>query len=235
MKTFHAALLRLYPKSFREEYSAELWRTFEEKVRGRNVVFTGAAAILDVVPNAFAVHLEILGQDLAYSARTLWRARGFALAAILVTALGVGANTATFSVADFVLVRPLPFAHPDQLVRLCEGPREGGGWGCMNELSPANYRDAVRAAKSFQGFGAFTAASVNLTGAGEPVRIGAQRITAQVFPVLGVAPVRGRVFDTTTVVDADASSVVLSYGLWQRQFGGDENVVGRSLQLDGTP
>ena len=69
--------------------------------------------------------------------RTLNGSRGFALAAVLVTALGVGANTATFSVADFVLFRPLPFPDPDSLVRLCEGPRTGGGWGCMNQLSPA--------------------------------------------------------------------------------------------------
>ena len=74
-------------------------------------------------------HWDILAQDLRYTARTLVRARGFALATILVTALGVGANTATFSVASLVLVRPLPFPNPETLVRICEGPREGGGWG----------------------------------------------------------------------------------------------------------
>ena len=88
-----------------------------------------------------AAQWDFLRQDLRYTVRTLNRGRGFALTAILVTALGVGANTAAFSVADFVLLRSLPFADPDALVRLCEGPRTGGGWGCMNELSPANYRD----------------------------------------------------------------------------------------------
>ena len=121
---FYRALLRLYPASFRAEYSAELARTFEESVRDRGHPGAVLAAIADVVPNAIAVHWGILVQDLRYTARTLNASRGFAVAAVLVTALGVGANTATFSVADFVLFRPLPFKEPEQLVRLCEGPRE---------------------------------------------------------------------------------------------------------------
>ena len=91
--------------------------------------------------HAPSIEWDILKQDLRYAIRTLSRARGFALTAILVTALGVGANTAAFSVADFVLFRPLPFPDADRVVRMCEGPRQGGGWGCMNQLSPANYRD----------------------------------------------------------------------------------------------
>lgn len=235
MTALYRTLLRMYPKSFRDDYAAELTRTFETKMRGRGTIAGMFAALLDVVPNAIAAHWEILCQDLAYTARTLSRSRGFALAAVLITALGVGANTATFSVADFVLLRPLPFPEPDELVRLCEGPRDGAGWGCMNELSPANYRDAVQQTTSFERFGAFTGASVNLVGAGEPLRISGTRVTAQVLSVLGVAPARGRAFDTTTSLDADASSVLLSHGLWQRQFGGDPGVIGQSLQLDGTP
>src|SRR3982750_2577493 len=100
-------------------------------------------SLRDIVPNALGGHAAILRQDLRYAARTMSRSRGFVATVVLVTALGVGANTATFSVADFVLLRPLPFPDPNALVRLCEGPREGGGWGCMNELSPANYRDVA--------------------------------------------------------------------------------------------
>src|SRR5215204_7756077 len=111
---------------------------------------------------AFARQWDVLKQDLRYTARSLNRARGFALTAILVTALGVGANTAAFSVADFVLFRPLPFADPDRLVRLCEGPRTGGGWGCNNQLSPANYRDFKTMSSSFQALGAFGNDAVNL-------------------------------------------------------------------------
>src|SRR5262249_28586553 len=100
-----------------------------------------------------ASHRDILKQDLRYTLRTGRRSPRFALTVILVTALGVGANTAAFSVADFVLIRPLPFPNPDSLVRLCEGPRRGGGWGCNNQLSPANYRDLKATSASFESMG----------------------------------------------------------------------------------
>src|SRR5918992_4112846 len=187
------------------------------------------------VPNAVAAHWAILVQDLRYTARTLNASRGFAVAAVLVTALGVGANTATFSVADFVLVRPLPFREPDALVRVCEGPRTGGGWGCMNEMSPAMYRDVSTMTVSFDQFGVFQRSAVNLVGTGEPVRIEAARVTHQVLPLLGVRPMLGRLFDTTEAGDADAASVILGYGLWQSQFGSDHGIVGTILRLDGQP
>lgn len=182
--------------------------------------------------NAPAVHWDILKQDLRYTARTLNRARGFALTAILVTALGVGANTAAFSVADFVLLRPLPFGDPDALVRLCEGPRTAGGWGCMNELSPANYRDFKALSASFDGMGAFTGAGVNLVGIGEPRRLEIAPVTREVLPVLGVNPTLGRVFEAR---EDDRSAVVISYGLWQSQFAGDSSVLGKTVHLDGVP
>jgi hypothetical protein len=128
-------LLHLYPKSFRHEYGEEMTADFVQTAAhvgslGRVGLLIKAAA--DVGVNAFVVHWDILRQDLGYTARTWNRGRGFAVTAILVTALGVGANTAAFSVADFVLLRPLPFPDAEAIVRLCEGPREGGGWGCMN-------------------------------------------------------------------------------------------------------
>jgi predicted permease len=175
---------------------------------------------------------DVLKQDLRYTARTLNRARGFALTAILVTALGVGANTAAFSVADFVLFRSLPFPDSDALVRLCEGPRTGGGWGCMNQLSPANYRDLKAMSTSFDDMGAFASDSVNLVGGGEPRRLEITPVTPEVLRVLGVSPLLGRVFDPG---DKDASAVVIGYGLWQSQFGGDSAVLGRTIHLNGVP
>ena len=135
MITLYRCLLRLYPSSFRREYGDDMVAVFAEACAdatppGRLALFVRAA--LDDVPNAVAAHWAILIQDLRYTGRTLNRARGFAVTAILVIALGVGANTAAFSVADFVLLRPLPFPDPESLVRLCEGPRTGGGWGCMH-------------------------------------------------------------------------------------------------------
>ena len=94
--------------------------------------------------SAPAVHWDILKQDLRYTIRTLDRARGFALTAILVTALGVGANTAAFSVADFVLLRPLPFADPDALVRACEGPRTGAGAARRSPPRPGRWWRRIR-------------------------------------------------------------------------------------------
>ena len=235
MLGFYRFLLRLYPTSFRSEYGAELEHTFEQSVRDRGPIAAALAAVADVVPNALLVHLRILSQDVRYGLRAMGRSPGFAATVILVTALGVGANTATFSVADFVLLRPLPFPDPNALVRLCEGPKEGGGWGCMNELSPANYRDVAAGTRtSFQAWGAFTGASVNLVGRGEPVRVSGASITPQVLPILGVPPALGRGFDSTTT-DRDAGSVVLGYGLWQTQFGGDPRVIGSTIRLDGNP
>jgi len=208
----YKALLRLYPASYRLEYEAELLRTFAESTRGRGSVAATLAAIGDVVPNALAAHWAILRQDLHYALLTMSRSRGFVTTVVLVTALGVGANTATFSVADLVLLRPLPFPRPNELVRLCEGPKEGGGWGCMNELSPAEFRDAAAMATKTRGWGAFTYNEVNLVGIGEPAHLAGMLVTPEVFSVLGVPPLMGRVFDATAN-DRDAGSIVLSYGL----------------------
>ncbi len=180
-----------------------------------------------------AAHWDILKQDLRYTARTLTRARGFAATVILVTAIGVGANTAAVSVADFVLLRPLPFRDADTLVHVCEGPRAGGGWGCMNQLSPANYRDLKTMSRSFEDMGVFTGGAVNLVGGAEPRRLPITQVTPEVLPVLGVRPALGRVFDARSPDDLNA--IVISYGLWQSQFAGDPGVLGQKVNLDGAP
>ena len=233
--SFYRLLLRLYPASFRAEYGDELVRAFEESARHRGPVMGAFSAIRDVVPNALLAHGSMLRQDLHYAFRTMRRSRVFVATVILVTALGVGANTATFSVADLVLLRPLPFRDPGALVRLCEGPRQGAGWGCMNELSPANFRDVAKATSTVRQWGVFTGAEGNLVGSGEPVRIGAEAVSPEVLPLLGVRPLIGRVFDTTDAGRRDAGSVVLSYGLWQTQFGGRSDVLGKTIRLDDTP
>lgn len=232
---FYRALLRLYPSSFRMEYGEEMTRVFAEACTdatpfGRAGLMLSALA--DETRSALGLHLAILLQDLRYTARTLNRARGFAFTAILVTALGVGATTAAFSVADFVLLRPLPFPEPDRLVRLCEGPREGGGWGCMNELSPANYRDFKTMSSSFRELGAFAIAAANLVGGGEPMRLAITQVTPEVFPLLGVAPAIGRVFAPGT---GDDRTAILGHGLWESRFGADPEVLGRTINLDGAP
>jgi putative ABC transport system permease protein len=235
MTRVYRALLRLYPASFRTAFGDEMTAVFAQawaQASSAGRVGLALRTLVAEVQNALAVHWALLVQDLRYTARTLNRARGFALAAILVTALGVGANTAAFSVADFVLVRPLPFREPETLVRLCEGPPEGGGWGCMNQLSPANYRDLKAMATSFEALGAFAGDAANLVGAGEPRRVNLAPVTPEVLPLLGVAPELGRVFATNG--HADDRAVVLSHGLWQSAFGGDGGVLGRAITLNGS-
>jgi predicted permease len=228
------ALLRLFPKSFRSEYEGEMRRIFAERLGktggGLDAVLLAIETLLDVIPNAVRVHLDILRQDLRFTARSLSRAPGFAFTAVLVTALGVGATTAAFSIADHVLFRPLPFPDSDRLVRLWQNQN---GYG-HTELSPANYRDWKTMSRSFEAMGAFGNQAVNLGGDGEPMRVEGLWMTSDVLPLLGVPPLVGRFLpreDAPTASDA----LVLSYALWQGRFGGDERVVGRRVLLDGAP
>ncbi|MDQ3426754.1 MAG: ABC transporter permease [Gemmatimonadota bacterium] len=150
---------------------------------------------------------------------------------MLVVALGVGANTAAFSVADFVLLRPLPFPQPDRLVKLWN--RQPGYERI--ELSPANYRDWKSASSSFDAIGAYHGTSVNLVGQATPERLEAAAVTADLLPILGVQPAVGRLFTPAEAAEGAGGTVLLSWGLWQRRFGGDGGVLGQRILLDGTP
>ncbi len=228
-------LLHFYPASFRAEYGDEMCAIWVRRRRDASGPMAAAAlwaATLCEVPlNAAAVHGDILRQDLRYTARTLARSPGFALTAILVLALGVGANTAAFSVTDFVLIRPLPFAEPDRLLKLWQ---RQPGYSRM-ELSPPNYRDWKRMSQSFQGIGAFWDVSVNLVGQGEPERLDAASVTADLFPLLGVHPLLGRLFTAEEDREGAAGTLLLSHQLWRTLFGGDASVIGRWVNLDNEP
>ena len=230
-----SALLHLYPASFRVEYGREMQSIVRSRLEETSGVIPRIRVwldtIADVIANSVAVHLDILRQDLRYTSRTLARSPGFALTAILVTGLGVGANTAAFSVADFVLIRPLPYRDAGRLVKIWEGPLDGSNG--RNEVSPALYKEWTRTAQSFQSMGAHFSSSVNLVGGGEPVRLETAFVTGRLMPILGVSPVRGRLI--TEKDHQDPSAVVLSFSLWQSRFGGDESVIGRRLSIDGSP
>jgi putative ABC transport system permease protein len=232
LERFYRALLHLYPVGFRTEYCHELTRAFLQRAReysGPLGTLRGVAiALADVVPNAAAVHREMLGQDLRYVARSLRRSPGFAITAMLVIALGVGANTAAFSLADFVLLRPLSFPEPDRLVRLWESTP---GYSRM-EFSPANYRDMKAMTHSFDGMAAYSDRAMSLVGSGEPRRLTIGIVTPDLLPLVGVRPLAGRLIAPED--SADAQVVVLSYGLWQTQFGGDPRIIGSVVKLDET-
>lgn len=229
----YRALLRLYPASFWAEYREELCRAFADRTRGISgpvgPIAIVLAALTDVIPNAIAAHWEMLCQDLGYAARSLRRTPGFALTAVLVVALGVGANTSVFSIADLMFVRPLPFADPERLVKLWQGTPEYS----MIEVSPPNYQDWKAMTSSFAGMGAYTRRAANLVGTDEPRRLEIVLATPELLPLMGVAPRIGRHF---TAQDLEAGQVViLSNALWQSHFGGDPGVIGRSVRLDGAP
>ena len=230
----YRALLHLYPASFRAEYGEEMCAIFARQRRdaaGPAVATLWAATFFEVLRNAAAVHWDILQQDLRYTARSLGRTPGFALTAIVVTALGVGANTAAFSVTDFVLIRPLPFAEPERLVKLWE---RLPGYPKM-EPSPANYRDWKRMSTAFEAMGAFYGLPVNLVGHGDPERLERTAVTADLFPMLGAHALLGRLFAPADDRAGAAGTLLLSYPLWQAVFGGDAGVVGQRVTLDNEP
>jgi putative ABC transport system permease protein len=177
--------------------------------------------------------MRALWQDLRYGVRVLLKSPGFTLVAVFVTALGIGANTAVFSLVNAVLLRPLPYRDPQRLVLLHENlPRLG--WSLLN-VSPAEYLDYKEQNRSLSEIAAFEGVSLNLTGQGEPLRVEAERVSSNLFALLGVAPERGRAFAPEEDRPGAGRVVVLSYGLWLRQFGADASVLGRTVRLDEQP
>jgi predicted permease len=235
MMALYRALLHLYPTSFRAEYGDEMCAIFTRRRRDRTGIFPTLGlwleALEDIAVNALHAHRDILRQDLAFTAHSLRRSPGFALTAVVVSALGIGATTAAFSTTDHVLFRPLPFVQPDRLVRLWQ---DQGGYG-HTELSPANYRDWKRMSRSFEEMGAFGGQAFNLAGRGEPERVEGQWLTVEVFRLLGVPPLRGRTFGPEDGTPAAPATIVLSHRLWQSRFGGEASVLGRQVLVDGAP
>jgi len=171
-----------------------------------------------------------LWQDLRYALRMLAKNPAFTSIAIVAIALGIGANTVIFSAVDAVLLRPLPFKNPEQLVMIWENATHLGF--PKDTPSPANFLDWQKQAGSFTGMAAMVERSFNLTGVGEPERLDARRVSANLFELLGVRPLLGRTF----VLDDDKPGthvVLLSYSLWQRRFGSDPSVIGRAITLNG--
>ena len=233
MNLWYRVLLRLYPASFREEYEEELRETFAHLRHDATGPLSGfwlfVSTVADIVASAVLVHRDTLKQDLAYTVRTLLHARAHTLAAIVVLALGIGASTAVFSLADYVLFRPLPFSDADRLVNISE-ERPGDS---RTDLSPANYRDLKDAATSFAAIGAFRGLAVTLSDGGDPEYVEGASMTADVFSLLGAAPLLGRTFTAEDDRHGAPATLILSYQLWQDRFGGDPRVLGRTVRLDG--
>src|SRR5439155_1468875 len=234
---FFRALLRLFPAEFRGDFGDDMAATFNDQARDALAQGDRMAAlrlwrhpIAGIVTTAPREHLDVLRNDVRYALRTLRRNPGFTAVAVLALAVGIGANTAVFSIVNGVLVQSLPYKDPGALVLMFEkwptGPVDK--W----EFSAPDFEIVRGRARSFSGLAAYRSTTYELSGTMAPQRIIGTKISPELFDVLGVAPAFGRAITT----DDDRTSsrvVVLSHGLWTRAFGRDPGIVGRTIQIDG--
>jgi hypothetical protein len=174
--------------------------------------------------------VETCWQDLRFGVRVLRKSPGFTAVALLTLALGIGANTAIFTVVNGVLLNRLPYPHPEQLVSLAETLPPFPQFA----ISYPNFLDWVRMSHTFQAIAAYRQNDFNLTGSGEAQRVKATQVSAAFFPLLGVSPVIGRNFSPDEDKQGDEPVVMLSEGFWRGTFGGTPEILEKTLILDGT-
>src|SRR5262245_33582575 len=186
------------------------------KERGRDV--KGAGILDEMLRNAW------------YALRNLRRTPAFTATVVLTLAIGIGANTALFSIIDSVLLRPLPYPNGKQLMMVYESmPRLNTD---RNVVSPANWLDWQRANQSFESLAAWNVGAMTFTGGTEPERLNCQLVSSEFLPTLRVAPQLGRIFTSDDDQPGANRVVILSHRLWQRLFGGDQSALGRMMELD---
>jgi hypothetical protein len=166
-------------------------------------------------------------QDLRYAFRMLAKNPGFTAIAVVTLALGIGANTALFSVVNGVLLNPLPFHEPDRLVAVYSKTTEG-----QDSISYPNFVDWQRDNRSFSALAAFRPYDFNLTGLGEPERVKSNMVSYSFFPVLGVKPVQGRVFTEEEDQLGATPVALISEKLWKGKFAGSPDVIGKPIELN---
>lgn len=174
--------------------------------------------------------METLLQDLRFGIRTLIKSPGFAVVALLTLALGIGANSAIFSVVNAILLRPLAYQNPEQLVTINHNYQKISLKASVSAFGYVHYRDN---AKSFESIAALTGWAANMTGDGEPERLTGQTVSANFFQMLGREAAMGRTFAPGEDQAGKNRVLVLSHGFWQRRFGGDPNILSRTLTLNG--
>ncbi len=175
--------------------------------------------------------MTTLLQDLRYGVRMLLKHPGVSIVAIVTLALGIGANTAIFSVVNAVLLRPLTYKDPERLVSLWENVPTHGRW----RASPANFHDWKKQNTLFEGISAYGGSAMSLTGdGGEPEQLHGARVSSEYFAVVGVEPMLGRSFSPEEYEVGEGQVVILAHNLWQRRFGGDQSVLNRTISLDGS-
>jgi putative ABC transport system permease protein len=221
-----------------DSYAEDLMRNgvpHEEALRRARLEFGGVERAKEECREARGVHFaETLLQDLRYGARTMLRSPGFTLTAVLALALGIGANTAIFSVVNAVLLRPLAFDQPDRLVQVWHTPPQKSFPGITEfAVSPANFLDWRSQNHSFGRMSAYGYGRYTLTGSGHPEAIRMVAATVGLFSILHAQPLLGRGFLEGEDEPGHEHEVVLSYGFWRSYFAGNPDVVGKNIQLNG--
>jgi len=175
--------------------------------------------------------MSTLIQDLRYAARMLWKSPGFTIVAVLTLALGIGANTAIFSFIDGVMLKPLPYGHPERILMVWEKPPGGD----RNGISTLNFLDWKNQNKVFDGMAAQRNDGMALSGIAEPVQLRGAQVSAPYFDIFGVKAALGRTFAPDEDQEGKGNVAVISNRLWQERFGGEKNIIGRQLTLNGKP
>jgi putative ABC transport system permease protein len=228
----------LLPADFQADYARDMESTFRAQRRdaerkGRtSIVLLWSATLGDLLRTAPREHAAQLADDTRYALRILRAAPGFTAVAVLTLAVGIGANTALFSVVHALLLRPLPFPDPARIVRIFESRPQDGLF--RNSVSGPNLLDWKEQSRAFSAIAAYRPRNVNVSGRGEPRYVQAARASVEFFHALGVRPALGRLL--TLEEERDGGPVaVISHRLWQSQFSGAPNVLGQTLTLDGEP
>jgi putative ABC transport system permease protein len=244
---------RAFPPEFRRRYGDDLARTFQDsfQTRAQRSVVAAAGFTLRACGDGLIAGLEerwrlrgrvaqpifretamgTFWQDLRLSARSLFHNPGFTAVAVFTIGLAIGANASIYSVVDAVLLRPLPFREPEQLVSIAE-TRLDRGWTQMG-FTRANFWDLHDQNRTFTGVAAMEFRSINLTGSGFPERLQLARVSAGFWNVLGVTAVVGRTFVPGEDAPGAPRAVLLGHAFWRSRFAGDRGVVGREVMLDG--
>src|SRR6476660_6749868 len=173
--------------------------------------------------------METLLQDLRYGFRTLLKSPGFTLIAVAALALGVGANSAMFSIVNAVLLRPMPYPQPERLLRIYTSTKNFR----QSSVSYPNFLDWRQRSRAFDAMAAYRTDNFNLTGQANPERLRGEMVSASLFDVLGVRPLIGRTFTDSDDRRGAAPVAVLTSGLWKSRFGGSPGVLGSSITLNG--
>ncbi len=176
--------------------------------------------------------MDALRQDIRHGLRRLARSPGFTIVALLTLALGIGANTAIFTVVNAIILKPLPYDHPEQLVGVFHRMR---GTSDLSTLSPPNFIDVRTQTRALADVAAVNTSSFTITGTGTPVRVDGAQVSASLFDVLRVSPILGRRFHAEENEPGKHHVVVLSHALWLQRFGGNRDVVGRTITIDSAP